>query len=237
MPAKILVVDDEPDLELLIRQKFRKHIREKAFEFVFARNGVEALNTLQMDPQIDLVLADINMPEMDGLTLLVKLNDINPVLRAVIISAYGDMANIRAAMNRGAYDFLTKPIDFQDLEITIDRTLHHVQRYLQQVARLTDAAAAIEAGEFDPASLDVVAKCGGELGRLARVFQQMAREVYAREQRLKQEVQELRIKIDQARKARLVAEVTESDYFRRLQQTAHMLRSRATERTGKGEPT
>ena len=188
-----------------------------------------------MDPQIDLVLADINMPEMDGLTLLVKLNDINPVLRAVIISAYGDMANIRAAMNRGAYDFLTKPIDFQDLEITIDRTLHHVQRYLQQVARLTDAAAAIEAGEFDPASLDVVAKCGGELGRLARVFQQMAREVYAREQRLKQEVQELRIKIDQARKARLVAEVTESDYFRRLQQTAHALRSRATEQTAKGE--
>jgi YesN/AraC family two-component response regulator len=237
MPAKILVVDDEPDLELLIRQKFRRQIRDKEFEFVFARNGVEALKRLHTDPQIDLVLADINMPEMDGLTLLEKLDDLNPVLRAVIISAYGDMANIRAAMNRGAYDFITKPIDFQDLEITINRTLHHVQRYLQQVARLTDAAAAVEAGEFDPASLDVVAECGGELGRLARVLQQMAREVYAREQRLRQEVQELRIKIDQARKARLVAEVTESDYFRRLQQTAHALRSRATEQTAKGEHT
>jgi YesN/AraC family two-component response regulator len=235
MPGKILVVDDEPDLELLIRQKFRKQIRDKEFEFVFARNGVDALEKLQTDPQIDLVLADINMPEMDGLTLVEKLDDLNPILRAVIISAYGDMANIRGAMNRGAYDFITKPIDFQDLEITINRTLHHVQQYLQQVARLTDAAAAVEAGQFDPETLDGVAKCGGELGRLARVFQQMAREVYAREQRLKQEVQELRIKIDQARKARLVAEVTESDYFRRLQQTAHALRSRATEQTAKGE--
>jgi YesN/AraC family two-component response regulator len=135
MPAKILVVDDEPDLELLIRQKFRRQIRDKEFEFVFARNGVEALNTLQTDQAIDLVLTDINMPEMDGLTLLAKLDDLNPILRTVIISAYGDMANIRAAMNRGAYDFLTKPIDFQDLEITIHRTLHHVQQYLQQVAR------------------------------------------------------------------------------------------------------
>jgi YesN/AraC family two-component response regulator len=237
MPAKILVVDDEPDLELLIRQKFRRQIRAKEFEFVFARNGVDALETLQTDPQIDLVLADINMPEMDGLTLVEKLDDLNPVLRAVIISAYGDMANIRGAMNRGAYDFITKPIDFQDLEITINRTLHHVQQYLQQVARLTDTAAAIEAGEFDAASLDVVAECGGELGRLGRVFQQMAREVYAREQRLKQEVQELRIKIDETRKARLVAEVTESDYFRRLQQRAHALRSRAAEQTGEGEQT
>lgn len=235
MPAKILVVDDEPDLELLIRQKFRKQIRDKEFEFVFALNGVEALNTLQMDPGIDLVLTDINMPEMDGLTLLMKLNDLNPILKAVIISAYGDMANIRVAMNRGAYDFLTKPIDFQDLEITINRTLHYVQQYLRQVARLTDAAVAVEAGEFEPESLEVVARQGGELGRLARVFQQMAREVYVREQRLKQEVQELRIKIDQARKERLVAEVTESDYFRRLQQQAHTLRSRAAEQTGKGE--
>jgi YesN/AraC family two-component response regulator len=237
MPAKILVVDDELDLELLIRQKFRRQIRDREFEFVFARNGVEALKALHADAQIDLVLADINMPEMDGLTLLEKLDDLNPALRAVIISAYGDMANIRAAMNRGAYDFITKPIDFHDLEITINRTLHHVQQHLQQVARLTDAAAAVEAGEFDPVSLDVVAKQGGELGRLARVFQQMAREVYAREQRLRQEVQELRIKIDQARKARLVAEVTESDYFRRLQQQARALRSRAAAQAGPGEHT
>jgi YesN/AraC family two-component response regulator len=237
MPAKILVVDDEPDLELLIRQKFRRQIRDKEFEFVFARNGVEALNTLQTDQAIDLVLTDINMPEMDGLTLLAKLDDLNPILRTVIISAYGDMANIRGAMNRGAYDFLTKPIDFQDLEITIHRTLHHVQQYLQQVARLTDAAVAVEAGEFKPECLEAVVKQGGELGRLAQVFQQMAREVYAREQRLKQEVQELRIKIDHGRKARLVAEVTESDYFRRLQQQAHTLRSRTAEQMGEGEPT
>src|SRR5512135_2118371 len=117
MPVKILVVDDEPDLELLVRQKFRRHIREGQFNFVFARNGVEALQKLHDEPDIDLVLTDINMPEMDGLTLLVKLNELNLLLKAVIVSAYGDMENIRTAMNRGAADFLTKPIDFHDLEI------------------------------------------------------------------------------------------------------------------------
>src|SRR5262245_36905820 len=216
MPAKILVVDDEPDLELLIRQRFRRQIRQQAFQFLFARNGVEALTVLQVDRDIDLVLTDLNMPEMDGLTLLGKLPELNPVLKAVVVTAYGDMSNIRAAMHRGAYDFLTKPIDFEDLEITMTRTLQHVQQYLRHVARLTEAATAVEAGVFDPVSLEEVAQSGGELGRLARIFQDMAREVQAREQRLKQQVQALRIEIDQARQARQVTEVTESDYFRRL---------------------
>ena len=124
MTAKILVVDDEPDLEHLIRQKFRQQIREKKFEFLFAQNGVEALQRLQDDDKIDLVLTDINMPEMDGLTLLIKMKELqNPLLRAVIVSAYGDMENIRTAMNRGAYDFVIKPIDLSDLEITINKSL------------------------------------------------------------------------------------------------------------------
>ncbi|MGK7875899.1 MAG: AAA-like domain-containing protein [Xenococcaceae cyanobacterium] len=128
MLSKILVVDDEPDLETLIRQKFRKRIRQKELQFVFAHNGVEALEKLRAEPDIDIVLTDINMPGMDGLTLLTKLKELHTLIKAVIISAYGDMENIRAAMNRGAFDFLTKPINFQDLEITTNKTLQHVQQ-------------------------------------------------------------------------------------------------------------
>ncbi|HEY9613475.1 response regulator [Allocoleopsis sp.] len=128
MPAKILVVDDEPDLESLIRQKFRKKIRHNELQFVFAHDGVEALSKLQTEPDIDMVLTDINMPGMDGLALLTKLAEQYPTIKAVILSAYGDIENIRKAMNLGAFDFLTKPIDFQDLEITTNKTLQHVQQ-------------------------------------------------------------------------------------------------------------
>jgi class 3 adenylate cyclase len=126
--AKILVVDDEPDLEPLILQRFRHHIRDGRYQFVFAVNGVHALEQLQYHPDIELVLCDINMPEMDGLTLLSKLHEKHSLLKSVIVSAYGDMDNIRNAMNRGAFDFVTKPINFQDLEITIDKTLLHVRQ-------------------------------------------------------------------------------------------------------------
>lgn len=122
MTAKILVVDDEPDLELLIRQRFRRQIRSGDYEFHFAQNGEEALNTLTSMPEIDIILTDINMPVMDGLTLLLRIGELKTVHKAVIVSAYGDLGNIRTAMNRGAFDFITKPIDFNDLEITLDRT-------------------------------------------------------------------------------------------------------------------
>jgi sigma-B regulation protein RsbU (phosphoserine phosphatase) len=127
MSHKILVVDDETDLEVLIRQKFRKQIRDNEYDFTFAQNGVEALSKIADQPDIGLVLSDINMPEMDGLTLLHRINELkNPALKAVIVSAYGDMDNIRIAMNRGAFDFLTKPIDFNDLETTIAKTLEQL---------------------------------------------------------------------------------------------------------------
>lgn len=126
--AKILVVDDETDLEVLIKQKFRKQIRNNEYEFLFAYNGKEALEKLEQEPDTDLVLSDINMPEMDGLTLLSKLHELNPLLKAVIVSAYGDMDNIRTAMNRGAFDFVTKPINFEDLTITMEKTLDHVRQ-------------------------------------------------------------------------------------------------------------
>lgn len=118
-----MVVDDEVDLESLIRQKFRRQIRNEEYEFVFAHSGLEALTRLIEHPDIVIILSDINMPEMDGLTLLLKLKELkNPSLRTVVVSAYGDMDNIRTAMNRGAFDFLTKPINFDDLEITINKT-------------------------------------------------------------------------------------------------------------------
>jgi len=126
--AKILVVDDEADLEILIKQKFRKQIRENLYEFVFAVDGNDALDKLQQHADVDLVLSDINMPGMDGLTLLVKLKEKSPLLKTVIISAYGDMDNIRIAMNRGAFDFLTKPVNFEDLELTVEKTILHVRQ-------------------------------------------------------------------------------------------------------------
>jgi sigma-B regulation protein RsbU (phosphoserine phosphatase) len=125
--VKILVVDDESDMEPMIRQKFRRHIREKAFNFEFAFNGIEALEKIAEFPEIGIVLSDINMPGMDGLTLLTKLKELKkPGLKTVIVSAYGDMDNIRTAMNRGAFDFITKPVNFDDLEITINKTLGEI---------------------------------------------------------------------------------------------------------------
>jgi adenylate cyclase len=126
--AKILVVDDETDLEVLIKQKFRKQIRQNEYEFLFAVNGRDALEKLAAEPSVDLVLSDINMPEMDGLTLLSEIHELNPLLKSVIVSAYGDMDNIRTAMNRGAFDFITKPINFEDLTITMEKTLKHVRQ-------------------------------------------------------------------------------------------------------------
>ncbi|MBD2018042.1 response regulator [Microcoleus sp. FACHB-53] len=144
MSAKILVVDDESDLEPLICQKFRRKIRQKEIEFFFAHDGLEALLQLEAQPDIDIVLTDINMPKMDGLTLLTNLSEQYPTIHSIIISAYGDMENIRAAMNRGAFDFLMKPLNLQDLEITTNKTLRHVQhmREMQQKERLAQQAQA-----------------------------------------------------------------------------------------------
>ena len=133
-PYKILVVDDEPDLEPLMLQRMRRDIRAGRYTFVFAYNGVEALERLNEDDEIDMVLSDINMPRMDGLALLQQIPNVDPDIRAVIISAYGDMQNIRTAMNRGAFDFVTKPIDFDDLKVTIERTLRHMAEWREALS-------------------------------------------------------------------------------------------------------
>ena len=142
-PAKILVIDDEPDLALLIKQRFRQQIRKSIYEFVFAGDGAAALEQLHLHPDIDLALSDINMPGMDGLTFLERAAELRPLLEVVMVSAYGDMANIRSAMNRGAFDFLVKPIDFKDFEVTITKTLKHVQD-ARQTARSAEENAILK---------------------------------------------------------------------------------------------
>ncbi|MCY4185700.1 MAG: SpoIIE family protein phosphatase [Rhodobacteraceae bacterium] len=133
-PHKILVVDDEPDLQPLVLQRMRREIRNNTYEFAFASDGILALDKLNEDEDIDIVLSDINMPKMDGLTLLEQIPSVNPNIRSVIVSAYGDMKNIRKAMNRGAFDFITKPIDFMDLKTTIERTAKHLELWRDALA-------------------------------------------------------------------------------------------------------
>jgi adenylate cyclase len=136
--AKILVVDDEEDLEMLFRQKYRQKIRSGEYEMFFALNGQLALDTLKEHPDMDMILSDINMPVMDGLTLLSNTKEQNPLLKTVIISAYGDMENIRKAMNLGAFDFVTKPVDFQDLEITVEKTLSYINQIKSNIKAIRE---------------------------------------------------------------------------------------------------
>ena len=131
---KILVVDDEPDLRPLVLQRMRREIRRGRFEFFFASDGIEAIGLLSEISDIDMIITDINMPRMDGLTLLERIPDINPNTRSIVVSAYGDMNNIRTAMNRGAFDFVTKPLDFSDLRVTIDRTLRNLHEWREAVS-------------------------------------------------------------------------------------------------------
>lgn len=136
--TKILVVDDEADLEMLVKQKFRKKIRENIYEFIFAQNGEEALQKVSEHPDLEIILSDINMPVMDGLTLLSRLPEANPMLKAVVVSAYGDMQNIRTAMNRGAFDFICKPVDFEDLEVTMEKTILHVKQLQETIKAIKE---------------------------------------------------------------------------------------------------
>ena len=152
MAVKILSVDDEMDLELLLTQYFRRKIRKGEYEFLFAHNGLEALAMLMKNPDVEIILSDINMPEMDGLTLLTKINEMrNPAMKCIMVSAYGDMGNIRQAMNNGAFDFATKPIDLDDLSLTIEKAIeqinyvHAMQKEHQQLESLKgDLAVASE---------------------------------------------------------------------------------------------
>jgi len=169
-PAKILAVDDEPDFELLIRQRFRREIRAEEFSFRFAHHGEEALAALAEEPDIQLLLLDINMPVMDGLTLLGELRARQSGVRAIIVSAYGDMVNIRTAMNRGAFDFVTKPVDLNDLDITIRKTLDEIAR-VREIDRQRAAAERARANlarYFSPNLVEMLAQRDEPLGSMRR---------------------------------------------------------------------
>jgi adenylate cyclase len=182
MTKQILVVDDEPDLEALIQQKFRHQIRSGTVSFLFASDGVEALAVLRANRDVDMVVADINMPRMDGLTLLQKLQENEEKLSTIIVSAYGDMANIRTAMNRGAFDFLTKPIDFLDLETTIAKTIRHVEvlREARQRQATAERAHASLSRYFSPNLAQRLANdtdainLGGQRREIAMLFTDIA---------------------------------------------------------------
>jgi class 3 adenylate cyclase len=131
--VKVLIVDDEPSVEVLMRQRFRKQIRDASHQLVFARDGMDALEKLREHPDTDVVLSDINMPRMDGLTFLARVGEVNPLVKVIIVSAYGDMGNIRVAMNRGAFDFLVKPFDFEDLQATLNKALKQVAELREMV--------------------------------------------------------------------------------------------------------
>ncbi len=165
MTARILVVDDEPDLEQLLLQRFRRKIRDGEFSFTFADDGVNALAKLDADRGIDMLLCDINMPRMDGLTLLGRLQEREGQPATVIVSAYGDMANIRTAMNRGAFDFVTKPIDFADLEATIAKTLRNLEitRGYQRRQHEAERARAQLSRYFSPRLADLLAADTGHM--------------------------------------------------------------------------
>ena len=182
MTARILVVDDEPDLEALIRQKFRHQIRDGAVNFLFACDGVDALAVLKANHDVDMLVVDINMPRMDGLTLLQKLHDNEEKISTIIVSAYGDMANIRTAMNRGAFDFLTKPIDFSDFETTITKTIRHIEvlRQARQRQAAAERAHASLSRYFSPSLAQRLANdtaaidLGGQRREVAMLFTDIA---------------------------------------------------------------
>ncbi|MGB9385995.1 MAG: response regulator, partial [Pseudolabrys sp.] len=182
MTAHILVVDDEPDLEALVLQKFRHQIREGTIAFLFARDGVEALAALKANDGIDLVVTDINMPRMDGLSLLQKLQEGDEHISTIIVSAYGDMTNIRTAMNRGAFDFVTKPIDFIDLETTIAKTIRHIEllREARERQAVAERAYASLSRYFSPNIAQRLANdtgsvdLGGQRREIASLFSDIA---------------------------------------------------------------
>ena len=227
--SSLLVVDDNSMNRIMLS----RYITKLGYKAILAENGRQALEKLQSEP-FDLMLLDVEMPEMDGYEVLERLK-VHPRLRdipVIMISAVEELDSVVRCIELGAQDYLPKPFNpvllRARLTACLERKWLRDQEvdYLQQVGLVTAAAVAIKANTFQPESLNEVAQRSDELGQLALVFQEMARQVYAREQQLKQQVQQLRIEIDQARKAREVAEITESDYFQQLLGKAEELRNR-----------
>jgi two-component system, cell cycle response regulator len=227
--SSLLVVDDNSMNRIMLS----RYITKLGYQATLVENGRQALEKLQSEP-FDLVLLDVQMPEMDGYQVLEQLKA-DPRLRdipVIMISAVEELESVVKCIELGAQDYLPKPFNPVLLRARFTACLERKRLrdqevdYLQQVGRVTAAAAAIKANTFQPESLDEVARRSDELGQLALVFQEMARQVYAREQQLQRQVQQLRIEIDQERRAREVADITESDYFQQLLGKADELRNR-----------
>jgi CheY-like chemotaxis protein len=226
----VLIVDDkEVNRDVLTRQ-----LRRQGLATAVAEDGEQALRMLQ-GADFDLVLLDLMMPGMTGDAVLRQIKA-DPRLRdipVIMISALDEIDTVVACIELGAEDYLPKPFDPVLLRARVGACLEQKRLrdveldYLHNVDRLTAAAAAVESGKFDPEALAGVAERDDELGRLARVFAHMADEVRAREQRLRSQVRQLRIEINQSRTARQVAEITETDYFRDLLRKVDTLRVRA----------
>jgi CheY-like chemotaxis protein len=228
--ARILVVDDSA----LNRTLLARTLGEQGYSVTTADDGGQALELLESEPRapFDLVLLDIVMPDVDGYAVLdrIKAQEALRHVPVIMISAVDEMDSVVRCIQAGATDYLPKPFNAALLNARINASLAEKRvrdlelEYLEEVGHVIDAAAAVEDGRFEPESLDEVALRSHALGQLARVFQRMAREVRAREERLQQQVAELRIEIDEARQARKVAEITDTAYFKGLREQAADLR-------------
>lgn len=226
----VLVVDDA----VINRRLLERAIRDRGFQPVLAENGEEALTILRAtgSPEIDVVLLDIIMPVLDGYETLaaIKADPTLHHLPVIMITAVDEIESAVRCIELGAMDYLPKPFNASLLYARLgaslaEKRLRDLEReYLEQVSRVTDAAASVESGTFEISGVDSVALRADALGSLARMFQRMVREVRAREERLQQQVRELQIEIDEARQATKVAEITETEYFRKLRGQAAALR-------------
>jgi DNA-binding response OmpR family regulator len=225
--GRILVVDDnETNRDMLSRR-----LQHEGYDVCIAANGNAALALLSTQA-VDLILLDVMMPDMDGYEMLVRLKTDNTLrdIPVIMISALDEIESVVRCIERGAEDYLPKPFDPVLLRARIGACLEKKRLrdqevlYLKDVAHVTHAAAAVETGQFAAATLSDVSKRPDELGQLARVFERMAREVAAREEQLKQQIQVLSIEIDQAKKTRQVSEITDTEYFQQLRKKAKELR-------------
>ena len=227
MAPTVLIADDDA----ISRKLLRRLLEQDGYAVCAAADGMEALE-LFAEESIDLVLLDIVMPGLDGISVLERLKATpgGGHVPVIMISAVDETESVVRCIEIGAADYLPKPFNAAVLRARLnaslaEKRLHDLQlEYLEQVGKVVDAAAGVEAESFDAASLDAVAARDDALGQLARVFQRMAREIFARERKLKAEVQQLRIEIDEARAAQKVAEITDTDYFRDLQKKASSMR-------------
>jgi CheY-like chemotaxis protein len=236
---RILVVEDTDVNRVLLRRRLEK----QGFDITEAADGRIALDLVRRST-FDLVLLDIMMPEVGGYEVLerLKADPDTAALPVIMISAIDEMSSVVRCIEAGAEDYLTKPYDAVLLQARINACLDKRRlrdqevAYLKAVASLTRAAGAIERGAFEPAELTAVGDRTDELGTLARVFVRMASEVASREKQLRQEVERLKVEIDDARKKEQVAEITETTYFQDLQQKAATLRRRMRKGDDSGEP-